>query len=497
MSYSIIDINEQINDINEQEQNNDNEQYFLFNGQGITPQGDEIDMNLNININNSFSNFNNNGFFEHSNNNNDNFMDNEYSAAPIPLRRREADIALNNNSILLNNNLDNDKHIDMELKFSASNNNFQYDFKNISENIDNEEKSLNQPFSHNDFSCFNPNFLDNDKDMPNNFIIEDDNNISIINNENNNNDRNNINLKTERITPFPGMNDSINLKTERVTPFPGMNDSISLKIQLNSENSQNINVVDAPTNIILANSSSSQNTNAASILNSGNFAEISQNSLFSSNNQIFSNVKENCINSTFNPDKNKNENLSSTKITKDKKTKKDKKIEKKAKKQKIRRYKPDSLRKKIKARLHKKIRDIINKKLKICGSKMLFDYLPQPFITNVNVVDNKAYLKLNMRTLFKMVFGNKPKDKEKVITNLKVLNYLDSNDKIRIQSGAEEFLNSTYEDIIRNYINGKFFEEDANKLYEEGETKEYIDKYIFLGKHWIEFYNNNGKILNV
>ena len=158
MSYSIIDINEQINDINEQEQNNDNEQYFLFNGQGITPQGDEIDMNLNININNSFSNFNNNGFFEHSNNNNDNFMDNEYSAAPIPLRRREADIELNNNSILLNNNLDNGKHIDMDQKFSASNNNFQYDFKNISENIDNEEKSLNQPFSHNDFSCFNPNF---------------------------------------------------------------------------------------------------------------------------------------------------------------------------------------------------------------------------------------------------------------------------------------------------------------------------------------------------
>ena len=465
MLYQTIELNEQINDINEQE----NEQYFLFNGQGLTPQGDEIDMNMNINTNNSFSNLNNNGFFEHSNYNNDNFMDND-SAAPIPLRRREGDTSLNNNSILLNNNInnDNENYIDNSQRFNASINISQYGFKNIVEKIENEEKSLNQHFVHNDFSCFSPNFLDNDKDMPNSFLIEDGNNISHINNENIE-DKNNIDFKNERLTP-------------------GMNDNINLEKQLNLENFQNINIVDAPENIILANSSSSQNTNASSISNSGNFSPINQISLFSSNNQIFSN-------NTFNPEKNKKENLSFTKNIKDKKTKKGKMADKK--KQKSRRYKPDSLRKKIKARLHKKIKDIINQKLRICGSKMLFDYLPQSFITNVNVIQNKSYLKLTMRTLFKMEFGSKAKDKEKIITNLKVIDYLDSNDKIRIQSGADEFLNSTYEDIIRNYINGKFFEEDANKLYEEGETKEYVDKYIFIGKHWIEFYNNNGKILNV
>ncbi len=159
----------------------------------------------------------------------------------------------------------------------------------------------------------------------------------------------------------------------------------------------------------------------------------------------------------------------------------------------MRKFKPDSLRKKIKARLHKKLRDIINQKLKECGSKMLFDLFPQPFITNVNVVHNKAYLKLTMRTLLKMIFGNKPKDREKVKTNLKVLEYLDSHDKIRHCSGVDKFLNSTYEDVITEYINGKYFEEDVNKLYGEGESKEYINKYIFIGKHLIEFYNN-GKI---
>ena len=144
--------------------------------------------------------------------------------------------------------------------------------------------------------------------------------------------------------------------------------------------------------------------------------------------------------------------------------------------------------------MHKKLRDIINKKLKSCGSKMLFDSLPQPFITNVNVIDNKAYLQLTMRTLFKMVFGNKTKDREKAKINQKVLDYLDSNDNIRINSGVDEFLDSTYEDIIKKYINGELFEEDINKLYEEREPQEYINKYKFIGKHWIEFYNNNGRI---
>ena len=53
MSYQIhsYDI---INDLNDRDQFNDypvdNEQYFLFNGQDPTPQGNEIDPNTTINI---------------------------------------------------------------------------------------------------------------------------------------------------------------------------------------------------------------------------------------------------------------------------------------------------------------------------------------------------------------------------------------------------------------------------------------------------------------
>ena len=460
----------QINYVNDLDQFNegqvDSEQYFLLNGQGSTPQGDENDLN----INNSFQNINNdvldhsinninNSIFEHSINNIDNFMDNEYSAAPVPYRRREAENSINNNGFI-NNNLDSvDNNIENSLlnidnntdkSLRISNNIFQDNNKEVKENMRGEEIYLNQPFAHNDFSCFAPNFIDNVKD--NYLLNEEDNNINnnIISINNDNNE------------------------------------------QINSENSQNINNMDAPIDNVLSNSSS-QNTNAASLSSSynNNSLNIPNSSIFPKT--IISNNLEKIING-FDPGKNNEENIIQTKKFDDSMETKGVKSKKKKF---IRKFKPDSLRKKIKARMHKKIRDLLNKNLKQYGSKMIFDYLPQPFITNVNVIQNKAYLKLTMRTLFKMMFGNKSKDKEKVKTNLKVLTYLDSNDHIRIKSGVDEFLNSSYEDIIRKYVNGKYFEEDVKKLYEEGESKEYIDKYNFIGKHWIEFYNNNGKRLNV
>ena len=503
MSYHINYINEQNNDLNERDQFNDgqidNEQYFLFKGQGVTPQGDENDVNMNNSILNNINNnsafdhslniINYNGVFEHSINNIDNFMDNEYSAAPVPLKRMEADISFNNN--LLNNNIidkidnieKNDNNInnienidnDINNNLNASKNIFQDEIKNIEENINNDDKYLNKPFAHNDFSCFNPNFIDNEKDISNCLLIEDDNNIISLNNQKDEEKNNNIN----------------NIYVEKITSFPGMKESNNFINQLNPENSQNINIMDAPTNNILSNSSS-QNTNASSLSVSYNNSLNKNNSLISSKIKN-SNGLENIVN-TFDPGKNRKENFTTKTKMKNKTEKKD---EKTKKKKYIRRFKPDSLRKKIKARLHKKLRDILNNNLKECGSKMLFDYLPQPFITNVNVIENKAYLKLTMRTLFKMVFGNKSKDKEKVKTNSKVLNYLDSHDEIRVKSGVDDFLNSTYEDVIRKYILGNLFEEDVKKLYMEGESKEYIEKYNFIGKHWIEFYNNNGKILIV
>ena len=450
MSYQLNNSYEQINNVNIRDQFNDyqldNEPYSLFNAQGYTPTGDEIDMN----INNSFYNLN--ADLDNPNYNIDNLnvenLDNEYSAPPVSLRRHnpEEDNLMNINNFLNedNNDIRRDLNVNMPDNF----------FPN-EEILENEEKDLNPPLAHKDFFNANQNYLDSEKDLHNYFIIEDNYNL------------NNENHEVKNI--------EINY-SERITPNPDLNEDIILANNVNIQNNN------------LSNSSSSQNTNLGSSLSSSNYPAANHNSIINLS-QTFDLSKNKDLSENINDATKTVNNISDTngKLTKTSSQKK----------KYSRKNKPDSLRKKIKSRMHKNLKDIINKKLKECGSIMFFDYFPQPFITNVNVVQNKAYLKLTMRTLFKMVFGNKTKDKEKMKTNLKVLNYLDSNDKIRIKSGLDIFLNSTYEDIIQKYINGKLFQKDVEKLYQEGESEEYINKYRFIGKHWIDFYENDGKIKNV
>jgi hypothetical protein len=53
-----------------------------------------------------------------------------------------------------------------------------------------------------------------------------------------------------------------------------------------------------------------------------------------------------------------------------------------------RKYKPDDIRKKIKARFHKSIKNIINENLRKAGSKKLFTFFPQIFISSINIFLN-------------------------------------------------------------------------------------------------------------
>ena len=156
----------------------------------------------------------------------------------------------------------------------------------------------------------------------------------------------------------------------------------------------------------------------------------------------------------------------------------------------VRKLKPDSLRKKIKARFHKKLRQIINNKLKVCGSKFLFDLLPQPFITNINIEFNRPLLNITMRELFQKTFGFKAKDREKINYNIQVIKYLEKNPHINNDEYISKFLDSTYEEIIQKYMHGKYLLEDIERLKKEGENIDYINRYTYIAKHWIDFYKN-------
>ena len=158
----------------------------------------------------------------------------------------------------------------------------------------------------------------------------------------------------------------------------------------------------------------------------------------------------------------------------------------------IRKLKPDSLRKKIKARFHRKIGQIINHKLKEYGSKFQFGLFPQPFIKNINIEFNRPLLSLTMRELFQKTFGFKDKDREKANYNIKVIKYLEENPDICLDDKITNFLDSTYEEIINKYMHGNYLLEDIERLKKEGEISEYINRYTFIAMHWVEFYKNGG-----
>jgi hypothetical protein len=157
-----------------------------------------------------------------------------------------------------------------------------------------------------------------------------------------------------------------------------------------------------------------------------------------------------------------------------------------------RKLKPDSLRKKIKARFHKKLRQIINTQLKEAGSKYFFDNLPQCFITNINIGFNKPLLNITMRELFQKTFGFKAKDREKIEYNIKVLKYIEDNPDIKNNNKIDEFLDSTYKVIITKYLGGNYLLEDIERLKKEGEKDDYINRYTFIALHWVEFYENGS-----
>ena len=160
----------------------------------------------------------------------------------------------------------------------------------------------------------------------------------------------------------------------------------------------------------------------------------------------------------------------------------------------VRKLKPDSLRKKIKARFHKKLRQIINNKLKECGSKFLFELFPQPFITNINIEFNRPLLNITMRELFQKTFGFKAKDREKINYNIQVIKYLEKNPHINNDEYISKFLDSTYEEIIQKYMHGKYLLEDIERLKKEGENRDYINRYTFIAMHWIDFYRKKSCI---
>ena len=163
-----------------------------------------------------------------------------------------------------------------------------------------------------------------------------------------------------------------------------------------------------------------------------------------------------------------------------------------------RKYNSDDIRKKIKARFHKSIKDIINENLKRAGSKYLFSFLPQIFISSIAREKNHQVLNLTYRELLQKDFvseiddkkyKNKSVDFSKYKNNLRVLDYLDKNPEIYRNSGFDIISKMRYSALFEEYLKSDEFKKEINKLREENEGEDYINEYINKAKGYIKFFS--------
>lgn len=169
----------------------------------------------------------------------------------------------------------------------------------------------------------------------------------------------------------------------------------------------------------------------------------------------------------------------------------------KKKKKKKRKFKPDDIRKKIKAKFHKVFKNLINSKLKKAGSKKMFDFFPQCFITNITINVNKEAFDLTYEELIRQDYTPKNNkrnpDFEKYHKNLDVLNYLNKNPEIKKLSDFDKISKMKYEDILKAYFFSFEFEQSILELFQKKEKIDYIEEYINKALTYVNFFINNKK----
>ena len=167
-------------------------------------------------------------------------------------------------------------------------------------------------------------------------------------------------------------------------------------------------------------------------------------------------------------------------------------LQKRCKKRQDRKYDLDNTRRKIKARFLKALRNALNKRLKLAGSKLLFNYLSHDFTINVTKEENRDVLDKTFKEVYTKDFnknrGNEgQKSLKKMKDNFLVINYLENNETMSEQSNYNYYKNMKYREIYEEYLRSAEFEENIIKLIEE-ENEEYIKKYIKLALDLNDFF---------
>ena len=153
-----------------------------------------------------------------------------------------------------------------------------------------------------------------------------------------------------------------------------------------------------------------------------------------------------------------------------------------------RRDNQDNMRKKIKRGfLNNSLIPKINLLLKSSGNILYFEKFPQNFVSNISRQINNKLINMTLKEIFERKELYEDKDLNNYNHNLTVI----KSEEIQECDELNIILNKKYFELFEEYINSKEFQiDEINRLKNKDMNDEYIEKYLFLAKHFTDFFNN-------
>ena len=147
----------------------------------------------------------------------------------------------------------------------------------------------------------------------------------------------------------------------------------------------------------------------------------------------------------------------------------------------------DNIRRKIKRGFFNSVTDNLNKVLNTIGSKFYFMKFSRSFSSDVVRKNNTDLLYITLENIFEKKELFKENELDNYYHNLKVV----KNEEIKGNEDLKKIMGKTYFELFNEYINSKEFKiDEIRRLRENNMEESYIQKYIFLAQHLLEFFQN-------
>jgi hypothetical protein len=152
-----------------------------------------------------------------------------------------------------------------------------------------------------------------------------------------------------------------------------------------------------------------------------------------------------------------------------------------------RRENQDNMRKKIKRGfMNIALITKINDNLKLNNNISYLEKFPQNLVCDVTKKTNKDLIDMTLEQIFEKKELYDEDDLSKYEHNLKVI----KSKEVQQNSELKAILNKKYSELFEEYIKSKEFKVDEiNRLKKNKMSDSYIERYIYLSKHFIKFFS--------